>query len=240
MDNRKYFYLSGFLSLTLFFSFALLFIYILFNNVKIKSFGLKKKNYISVSIELPKQKSHKKSQVKKNKSAPLSIPQTDTKIKNIDVNDLFSDVWTQKIDLKKPKRKINSKRIAELEKKIQKTKENNITKISEKLSTLENEENSDLSADAAAEEVNEYLAKIQSLVYHYFNVPQNTAGNSVKAVIELDPLGKVEDFRILEYSNNEALNEEADKIKLRIKNVIFPRNPKHVSSRRTVILKSKE
>jgi len=71
-------------------------------------------------------------------------------------------------------------------------------------------------------------------------VPPNSAGNSVKTVIELDPLGHMTDFRILNYSANEALNSEADKIKDRLKNVVFPKNPQNRSSRTIVVLISKE
>jgi len=66
---------------------------------------------------------------------------------------------------------------------------------------------------SSANEVNEYFAKIQALVYEYFEPPQNSQGYSVRAVIELSALGKFIDFRILDYSANIALNEECDKIK---------------------------
>jgi len=241
MDNSKYFYLSGFISLTLFFSFALLFAYILFNDVKIKSYGLKKENYISVSITLPKPKQPKKikKHSKKIKSVPVAAVSSEPS-KDIDINDLFSDVWTQKISTKKKKRKINSKRISQLQKRIKKTKENKVEKISQKLEDIENIKSPENRESSSANEVNEYLAKIQALVYKYFHVPPNSAGNSVKTVIELDPLGKVIDFRVLTYSANEALNSEADKIKERLKNVIFPKNPSNQSSKTVVILISKE
>jgi len=50
----------------------------------------------------------------------------------------------------------------------------------------------------------------------------------------------MKDFRILRYSQSEALNAEADRIKERLKNVIFPKNPKNRSSRTKVVLISKE
>ena len=89
-------------------------------------------------------------------------------------------------------------------------------------------------------DVNEYLAKIQAIVYQYFHVPSNSQGNSVKTVIELNSLGKVIDFRVLTYSANESLNSEVDRIGERLKYVVFPKNPQNKSSRTIIILVSKE
>ena len=96
------------------------------------------------------------------------------------------------------------------------------------------------SKTSTASEVNEYLAKIQALVYEYFYPPQNSQGNSVKAVIELSAIGKVYDFRILRYSSNSELNSECDKIKERLSTVVFPKNPDNTSGTYIIILTSKE
>ena len=210
----------------------------LFQVKDIKTYGFKKKNYISVSIAL----SPTKNIVNKTKSSTQKIAATTTSSsKNIDVNNLFSDVWTQKIQHKVKKRKVNSKRISEIQKQI-KLKENNqmksIEKTIEKLEKKEKNETAD--ASSSANEVNEYLAKIQAIVYQHFNVPPNTEGNRVKTVIELDPFGKVLDFRVLNYSTSEALNSEVDRIKNRLKNVVFPINPSGKTTTTIVTLISKE
>jgi len=69
---------------------------------------------------------------------------------------------------------------------------------------------------------------------------QNTQGQSVKTVIELDPFGKVLDFRVLQYSQSSVLNEEVDKMKERLLHVVFPLNPQHQNSTTVVVLISKE
>ncbi len=239
MDNQRYFYISGIISLTLFALFLSIFIMMLFQVKDIKSYGLKKENYISVSITLENSKSVKKTF---QSSSPTIVSSKIKTSKNIDVNNLFSDVWTQKISHKIVKRKVNSKRINEIQKQI-KLKENNkvqsIEKSFEKLHQIA-EDSSKSNAPSTANEVNEYLAKIQSIVYQHFRVPANSEGNSVKTVIELDPFGKMIDFRVLNYSSNEALNSEVDKIKERLQNVVFPLNPEHKSSKTIVILISKE
>jgi protein TonB len=233
--NNNYFILGGVISFSLFFFFIALFIIMMFTVNKDESYALKKDKFISVSIVMPK----KVSKFTKHISAPKSSSQAVAK--SIDVNDLFSNVWTEKISHKQKKKKINSKRIEDIAKKIKTADTNSVNSLSDKIEKLdmkESEKNEDQSS--TAREVNEYLAKIQAIVYQYFHVPPNSEGNSVKTVIELDSLGRMTDFRILNYSANEALNKEADKIKDRLKNVVFPKNPQNRSSRTIVVLISKE
>ena len=208
-----------------------------FSSSKINSFALTKDNYISISLETPKPNA--KASLKSSK-APPAISKVEEIQKNVDVNDLFSDVWTKKITPTKPK-EINSKRMQEIQNKIATSKENTPKTFNEENSDMPNNQadNDDKSA-STANEVNEYLAKIQALVYKYFNVPPNSEGNSVKAVIHLNSFGKVIDFRVLTYSSNEALNLEVDKIKDRLLNVVFPINKENKSTRTIVILTSKE
>ena len=237
--NNTNFYLSGLISLGLFTLFFVLAIMMLFKPSKMNSFALKKDNFISISLEIPKQNSPQ--QQKQEQAASVSEPVVTPK-KNIDINNLFSDVWTKKITPKKESvKKQNPRKFLELQKKIKTSKENDVKSISEKVNNLDSvKTNKDSAASSTAQEVNEYLAKIQAIVYQYFSVPANSEGNSVKTVIELNSLGKVLDFRVLNYSTNSALNAEVDKIKNRIKHVIFPKNPENRSSRTIVILISKE
>jgi len=204
---------------------------------QIDSFALKKDNFISISMDIePKSSKSAKKSVKPTpvESAVSEIPQ------DVDVNDLFSDVWTKKIQKKKVQPK-DSKRIKDIQKKIKTTEQNSVESISQKVNDLENAKTNDENSPAStANEVNEYLAKIQALVYRYFSVPQNSEGYSVMAYIELNSIGKVMDFRILNYSANDALNAEVDKIKDRLKSVVFPINPQNKSFGTKVILRSKE
>jgi len=238
-NNNNYFYLSGLISLSLFAFFIALFITMMFTSPKLNSYGLKKDDFISISLVVPKVSTPVS---KKSSSSAPTPSEVQTPDENIDVNDLFSDVWTKKIKPKKVKpKKDNSKRLMKIQKQIKQSEKNDIKSLSDSAKDFENIKTNE-SSDAAstANEVNEYLAKIQALVYKYFVVPQNTEGNSVKTVIELSAYGKVLDFRVLTYSANAALNAEVDKIYSRVKSVIFPVNPQKKSSRTIVILISKE
>jgi len=236
--NNNYFLISGLLSFSLFAFVLFLFIYMMFVEKNSKIYALTKDKFIAVSVVIPKdhaKATSKKAAPKKSISTPVMAPQ------NIDVNDLFSDVWTQKISHRPKKRKINSKRIQDITKKIKTADTNKVDSITDKIEKIDAKEaDKDAQEISSGNEVNEYLAKIQAIVYQHFHVPPNSEGNSVKTVIELDPLGRMTDFRILNYSSNEALNEEADKIKERLKNVVFPKNPQNRSSRTIVVLISKE
>ena len=205
-----------------------------------KNFAIKKDNYISVSIVTPKVVSSgaKKSVQKKIKQENVTPPKT----KEINIDNLFSDVWTKSIKTTEKKvKKTNNRRLQEIQKKITKSDKNIVESISQKVKhTNAPKVNDKSSKTSTATEVNEYLAKIQALVYEHFYPPQNSQGNSVKAVIELSAIGKVYDFRILRYSSNTELNSESDKIKDRLTSVVFPKNPDNSSGTYIIILTSKE
>ncbi len=220
-----------------------------------KTFAMKKENYISISMDIPKVQT---SSAKKIVDAPTKKeenikpvikdePHKETtkavEKKTRSVEDLFSEVWTQDIkktqDIKEPK--IDKRVLDEIQKKIQKSDISKSESISKKIQSMDVPKTEDEnSKSSTATEVNEYLAKIQALVYEYFYPPENSQGNTVTAVIELTPMGKVVDFRILSYSDNDALNRECDKIKERLSSILFPKNPSNSSGRYKIILISEE
>jgi len=232
VNNNNYFYLSGLISFSIFFLFIAVFIAMMLKTEKIKQFALKNNNFISINLDSPKVIKHKKKitkQIKKKILKPVIEP---VKSLEFDIDDLFSDVKTKELEIKKiePKR-IDAKRLQEINKKINVTKENDVEKI---------EQVKEIQSESSAFEVNEYLARIQLTVYESFHPPANSQGHTVKAVIELNALGKVLDFRILTYSSNAGLNEECDKIKDRLMGTNFPINPDNESGTYTIILTSKE
>ncbi|WP_373003329.1 TonB C-terminal domain-containing protein [Sulfurimonas sp.] len=236
-NNNSYFYISGFISISLFLFFLSLIIFMLFSKSNIDIYALKKDNYISISLEMPEIQTS----AKKSVSTPI-IKDSAIEPNDVNVDDLFSDVWTKSIN--KPKKiepKVDNKRLLEIGKKSKKIDKNIVKPISEKSTDNSAVEKSDDSQKlSTANAVNEYLAKIQALVYQNFVPPQNSQGHSVKAVIELSAIGKVMDFRILTYSANSSLNDECDKIKDRLIGVLFPANPQNKSGSYIVMLTSKE
>jgi len=237
-DNRSLFLISGFISLSLFTLTVSLFFYMMLSSKTLNTFALKKDNYISVSIEIPVVKT-KKIKMTESKKQIIDPVEASSENSEVDINNLFDSVWTKKIKKNQEKnKKPNKRRIKEIQKKIKKTTKNAIQSETANLDKVQDNDTNKIAS--AANEVNEYLARIQALVYKYFYPPQNSQGNSLKAVISLSSIGKVLDFRILNYSSDDGLNKECDKIKSRLMSVVFPINPQSKSDNYIIILKSEE
>ena len=240
--STRLFLISGFISLFIFIFFISIFIYFGHFSLKSKSYALQKKNYVSISLESI---GSKKEAVKKDITLPTPKKEvikekTEEKVesKDVDVDDLFSDVWTKKVDVKKPKKIIDSKRLSQISKRIPSKK---VTKV--KSIDISKVETQNRAKSSGGNEVNKYLATIQAIIYkHSGKAPQKDAvGSVVLALIELNPFGKLIDFRILRYSGNESFDRECDKIKARLENVLFPQNPdgKNFSHKIKIIAKDK-
>lgn len=153
-NQDKYLIFSGVISLTLLLVVLTLFTMMLLDADKVKSYGVKKKNYVTVSLETPKV------------DAPSSTVQESVmqKSKEIDINNLFSDVWTKKITHKK-KNPVDNRNLNAIRKKLTTLPTKKSTDLSQKVNVTKeftNKETKDSSS--TAEEVNEYLAKIHALV----------------------------------------------------------------------------
>ena len=208
----------------------------MFSSDKVDIYALKKDNYISISLETPV------IEAKTSNTISAIEPESSDMTQEVDIGNLFSDVWTKKIKKTTKKVKtIDSKRFQEIQKRIKTTQKNKVDSISQKINKTQAIKKDSIDSKAStSNEVNEYLAKIQALVYTHFYPPQNSQGHSVKAVIELSSIGKVLDFRILTYSANSSLNSECDKIKDRLMSALFPISPQSQSGNYIIILTSKE
>lgn len=234
--NNSYFFLSGLISLALFAIVLSLFFLMMFSASKINTYALKKDDFISVSLEVVS------TPMKKIEKEVIEIKEDTVaeEVKEVDIGNLFSDVWTKDISIEKKKPKpVDNKRLELIQKKIKTSKDNVAQKQEEIINNNEaTVTDTDSKKNSSANEVNEYLAKIQAIVYKYFEPPANSQGHTVKAMIELSAIGKVQDFRILTYSSNQALNLECDKIKTRLSGVLFPKNPEGVTSKTIVNITS--
>ncbi len=239
MDRDNfYFYTSGAISLTFFSLICSLFVFALFNADEIKNYALKKENFVSISlqsIEVPTTASKKPQKQPEIIEEPTPIvppePQkvevSKPKPKEVNIDSLFSTVVTK--DIKKdtkPQEKPVDKRV--VENSAKKSKESNDSKksLSKTLdSTLSDKKSEQTQKTSGGNEVNEYLAKIQAIIYENFYPPAATEGMVVKIAIEINSLGKVMSFRVVSYSKHEGLNQEVDRVASRIKNMVFPLNP---------------
>ncbi|MGE0738148.1 MAG: TonB C-terminal domain-containing protein [Sulfurimonas sp.] len=235
--------MSGLISISLFLFFmALFFVGIMMSN-DVKSYALQKDDQISISvnmaniqvdnvkksIEKPVEKEVEKPVVKE---VPKEEAIVQTQKKEINIDNLFSQVTTK--DIKKDDKKVEKevdKRVAqELSKKSTKAQENQVESLASKMEKINSQVKSDKATKASTgSDVNEYRATIQALIYENFFPPENSQQKVALAVIELDAFGKMIDFRILTYSNDSLFDSECDKIKNRLKTVLFPKNPDNKS-----------
>ncbi len=113
--NSINFYLSGFISFTLFLLVLLLFVLVLFKPASMDSYARKKDNFISISLlvpELPKTTPRKNHEMQAQSKSVVPVE------KNIDINNLFSDVWTKNIKAtKKPPKEHSNRRLLQMQKK---------------------------------------------------------------------------------------------------------------------------
>jgi len=255
-NDDRYFYLSGFISLGLFFAAFLLFALVILHKNEIKTFAMQKDNYISVSLNtdvvIPTKNDAKPDPepTPKEENVPEPVAadeeiETTPKSVNTDVSSLFDDVWTQNADTKvvKKEAKPDAKRLAAIEKRIETKESKHSNRASEKIKTLELVKPSIEVAGASAStapEVNEYLAKIHALVKSKFFPPASSEGESAKVRVDLDAAGHITGYRVLVPSGSNIFNEEVDRLYSRLKRVDFPVNPDGKSISLDIILTVEE
>jgi periplasmic protein TonB len=229
--NDSLFYLSGFLSFLLFFSVIFLFGYVLVINDTIKSFALKKDNFIKISVDLTQVKpiTKQKKQVQKKQETLENKEQNKEKPKPkpADLSSLFSNVAAQKIVHKKiepKKQKIDTAQIQQIQKRIQTTKkrESTASKAIASLEISKSSDNSNTKSVSTAEQINEIAAKITEIIYSRFLVDTTMLGNVVTIRISVDQTGRLVSYRILRTSGSQSLNEEAVQLENRLLHVTFP------------------
>lgn len=228
--NDDYFYLSGLISLTLFGLVLLLAVYFVVYKGKTKVYGLKKENYIAVSIALTPQKKSSNNAKPKPKATPTKAVEPVKAEKTPEISDLFKSVSSQQINTK-PKKAVkesDTKRLAAIEKRIKtadKSQKQDAKKKIEALDLVKPSAEISGASSSSAEEVNEYYAKIQALIYDNFFPPASTEGSVAIVKIWIDANGKLLDFRVLTPSGNLLFNEEVGLMSERLKAVKFPKSP---------------
>ncbi len=251
VNNDRYFYLSGFISISLFVLFLLLFISMMLQQEKLKQFALKKDNYISISIDTPlinkktfkknikKEPPSPKKEIKKEEPKPIEKPVVQKKTEDMkkNISDLFSSVTTQKIEEKKEKKPVVDKKL--LSKLSRQTAKKTVSESAMASSMIKKIEISSQSTSTSPD-VNEYLARIQAIIYEHFYPPMNSEGHSAVISIRFDSFGKMLSYKVLTYSGNDMFNSEVDSLKARLQVLTFAKHPQGKSENLKIILTSQE
>lgn len=243
MNQDRYFYLSGLISVSFFF--ALLFFagYSLILSPKIEQFAMIKSDVINVSIAISDTKKAEQSvpevvnapaepehsQNEESSAEPEKVP---------DISDLFSEVKPQKAPQEDNKRQ---EQLNKLENEILTRKET--PRFSDKVSKVELAKPSVkmvVQGGSSGPIVNEYHAKIQGLVYTYFHPPSGTAGEVARVRMNISASGKLTGYRVIRYSGNSSFNGEVDWLKDRLGAIRFPEHPEGKDTVLDFILTAKE
>lgn len=239
--NKQYFIGSGLIALTIFFISGSLFVYMLFFSKKISSYALTQNKAISVSIILPTRISRKS--VIKHNIKPIVHSVSSAKPQP-SIKSLFSNVWTKSIHSKRIKtdKAQDNKIIQALSKKISLNKSNNnkLKPIQQSVSVHQAVNDNKVLKKSSGEKVNKYKAKITAIVYNNFIPPANTQGQTAQVLLRLGANGMLLSYKVLVYSGNEMFNNEINRLKGILMNVIFPKNPQGVDSEFIVNLSAKE
>ena len=242
-NEDRYFYISGFISIALFATVVFLFAIVIFHKSSIHTFAMQEDNYISVSLNMdmvmPTKNEAKPDPKPTPKQEVIPEPEPEPAVEeiestpdpvNTDVSSLFDDVWTQSADtkVKKKEEKVDTKRLAAIEKRIKTKETKKSQKASDKIKTLQLVKPSIEVVGASvstAPEVNKYLAKIHAQVKSKFYPPASSEGASAQVRVRIDAYGKVTSYRVLVYSGLNIFNEEVDRLKSRLQRMTFPKNP---------------
>lgn len=230
VQSRAYFIISGIISFVILFIAFAASVYILFTNEKIKTYALKKDNFISISLNnIPKTT---KKVIKKSVKKKVVKKVIDTPIIDEDIGSLFSNVATKKIIHKKreiKKRRIDKNILEAVNKEFNTLKENKVdNNISKKLEELKlrNSKVALVNQKAStALDINEFLASLQAFIYDKFYPPVNSSGNSAVVRIWISKESTLSRFIIIAPSNNDYFDDEIKSLERRLSSVKFPTNP---------------
>ena len=250
VETPRDFFLGGLYSLVLSALIGMLFFQMLQGLDKIHSYALKKSDAISVTLSdavFKTSKSHTASQVRPQMKKPDSTPKKrNSEAVTEDISSLFSNVKTQRVVHTKrpaPTKKIDSRRLAALQKRIKTTKKRAPSLTSERVKSLSlvhpPHRTGGKSASGGAE-VDAYYAKIQAKIYENFYPPANSEGAVSRVRIRLSPDGRLLEYKILRKAGEPFFDREVQQLGDRLQRVMFERNPKGKETVLDVSLISKE
>jgi periplasmic protein TonB len=246
LHQKRYFFLSGLISLTFFIGLLLLVGYSLIFSPNVVQFAMLKSDVINVSIAISKTKVTKQTnpelaitprelkpiEKQEKVSKPVPVP---------DISDLFANVKPQKIVKKTTEERKENEQLNKLEKELLAPKDN--PKFTDKVNKIEFAKPSVkmiAQGGSTGPIVNEYHAKIQGLVYTYFRPPAGTAGDVARVRMTISATGKLISYKVITYSGNGLFNSEVDWLKDRLSSIHFPVHPEGKDAILEFILTAKE
>lgn len=245
-NQKRYFFLSGLISFTLFILLAALAGYSLIITPKIEQFSMIKSDVINVSIALSEVKSTEET-IPEPVISPTepTVAQEEEKVTDTEsipeISDLFAQVQPDKTSKKKQEDTREREQLNALEKEVLERREtprfsdkvNKVTLVKPSVKMI-------AQGGSTGPLVNEYHAKIQGLVYTYFRPPSGSAGEVARVRMSISASGKLIGYRVIRYSENSSFNNEVDWLKDRLGSIRFPEHPDGKDAVFEIILTAKE
>lgn len=246
LHNERYFFLSGLISLVLFFFLLVLIGFSVLASPKIEQFAMTQSDVVSISISISDTPSRTeplqempepKSEPADEKPAPIEEQKPEPEP---EISDLFSNVKPQ-VEPKKKSNAFEREALNALEKEILSPQEKQ--RFSEKVKNIELVKpgmKMVVDGGSSGPIVNEYHAKIQALIYTHFHPPAGSQGQAARVRIKISAQGKLVSYRVVAYSGSSVLNNEVDWLKERLESLQFPPHPDRKEAQLECILTAKE
>lgn len=233
LNQERYFFISGLISLSLFVAFLFLAGYSLIVSPKIEQFAMMQSDVINVSIALSDTKATEQTEPEPKVEPQKADPSPEKSVQSVvqpekvpEISDLFAQVKPQKIQKKPLETTKTNEQLNALEKELLNHKET--PRFSDKVSNVELAKPSVkmvVQGGSSGPIVNEYHAKIQGLVYTNFHPPAGTAGEVARVRMSISASGKLIGYKVISYSGNTTFNGEVDWLKDRLASIHFPEHP---------------
>jgi periplasmic protein TonB len=224
MQKKSYFYLSGFISVSIYLTICfLLLLYI--NAPKPKKFDAFSKTTV-LELELISTKSNEKKVAKKSERKEEKIVKKSTSKSNEktqDLKSLFAKVKTtsNKIAEKEVNAVKASSDPSRYKSKFEKQKKTDNVSVSKLLSDVKSVTNKPLSSSSAKGETHPYYSKIKEILWKRWRPKLLEDGLVVQVIVMITKDGTF-DYRIKKYSNNERFDESLKEFLESQKNEKFP------------------
>lgn len=223
MQEKSYFYLSGFLSVSLYLAIIITFLMYI-NAPKPKKFDSAKTTVLElelISTKSSKKQVAKKTTEKEQKIVKKSTSKADKKSTNF--KSLFANVKTKAkvIPLKDVNTAKESLDPSRFRSKFEKQKKTDNSSVSKLLSDVKTTTNMPKTQVSGSGEEHEYFSKIKQILWERWNPRLLIEGLEVKVLVIITNDGTF-DYRIIKYSKDERFDESLKEFLESQKNENFP------------------
>lgn len=209
MQDKNYFYLSGFISISLYFIVAFLLLFYM-NQPKPKKFDMNTKSTI-LELELISTKDIEKKVAKKTQEKQEEIVKKSTSKSNkqkADFKSLFANVKTKSKNIVEKEVTTQEASIdpSRFKSKFQKQKKSDNLKVSKLLNDVKTTTNQKIVTSSSKGEQHEYFSKIKEILWQRWNPKLLEDGLVVKVLVRISNSGEFE-YKVLKYSNDVRFDE---------------------------------